>query len=87
MQTTTMGSRQTHWLAGIVAVVVTLGSFAAQLTLAEHYALSAVGMQDTALAGRKAPVAIAQAPQNSALLRTALQQPAGKAALERMPAS
>ena len=87
MQTATKIGRQTHWLAGIVAVVVALGLFGAQLTLVEHYSQAAAGTRVTSLAGRKAATAVAQNSGNSALLRTSLQQPIVKQAMERRPAS
>lgn len=54
MQTMTRAIKQTHWLAGAIALLVTVGLFTTQLALAQHYAQAATGRTEILLASQKA---------------------------------
>lgn len=79
MQTATKLSKPTHWLAGIVSLVVTLVSLGGQLTLAEHYAHA--GATSSAFVSREAPTAVSQNSAKPNLFKTSARQPVIKTAL------
>ena len=87
MQTANWGKRRTHWLAGTVAVLLTVFSFGAQVILAEHYAQAGGNAGGSSLASREAATTVSPGTENPALFKTASRQDDLKSGAEKQPTS
>ena len=87
MQTAHSSTQRTHWLAGMLAVALTLVSFGAQVILADHYAQAGANAGGSSLASRTTPAVAGSNAENPAVIKTASRQTAVKGSAEKLPAS